>query len=146
MGNRFVSIYIGGEPVAQGRPRFTSLNGMPRAIDPKRSRDYKSLLRLEASRVMRENNLLPTDKPLSVWIKVTKTPPKSWSKKKLKQLEEGWGFPITSKPDLDNYIKVLDGLNGIVWKDDNQVWEIRASKQYSVSSGMEIEVYEEEFI
>ena len=144
MGYPFVTIYVGGEPVAQGRPKFSTVNGHSVAYDPKKSRDYKSLLRLEATRVMREADALPTENPCRVVLTVTKTPPKAWSKKRLKALEEGRTVPIMSKPDLDNYIKVLDGLNGIVWKDDNQVWSIEARKVYALKSGLRIDIWEEE--
>lgn len=140
----FVTIYVGGEPVAQGRPKFSNVNGHAVAYDPKKSRDYKSLLRLQASNVMFKAAKIPTENPCRVVLTVTKTPPKSWSKKKLKMLEEGRIIPITSKPDLDNYIKVLDGLNGIVWKDDNQVWAIDAKKVYARTSGLRIDIWEEE--
>lgn len=140
----FVTIYVGGEPVAQGRPKFSTFNGRAVAYDPKKSRDYKNLLRLEATRVMREIGVAPTENPCRVILTVTKTPPKAWSKKKLSLLDEGRVYPIVSKPDLDNYIKVLDGLNGIVWKDDNQVWAIEARKVYSKTSGMRIDIWEEE--
>ena len=139
----FVTIYVGGEPVAQGRPKFSTVNGHSVAYDPKKSRDYKSLLRLEATRVMRDTGNLPTENPCHVTLTVTKTPPRSWSKKKIKLLEEGRVYPIVSKPDLDNYIKVLDGLNGIVWKDDNQVWSIEAKKVYARTSGLRIDIWEE---
>ena len=37
----------------------------------------------------------------------------------------------TVRPDLDNVIKsVMDGLNGIAWKDDAQVCRLIAEKQY----------------
>lgn len=37
----------------------------------------------------------------------------------------------TTKPDIDNIIKaVLDGLNGVAFKDDKQVTSIKATKFY----------------
>lgn len=142
--NHFVTIRIAGEPVAQGRPRFTTVHGSPRAVDPKKSKDFKYLMRLAADKAMSENGLAPTEKPLAVTVKVRRMPPKSWSKKKLKRLEDGELIPVIVKPDIDNYAKTLDGLNGIVWADDSQIWDIHACKFYAMSAGMEIEVWETE--
>lgn len=53
--------------------------------------------------------------------------PDSWSKAK----REAADMHII-KPDLDNVVKaVFDGCNGVIWVDDCQVCEIRASKGYS---------------
>lgn len=38
-----IEFTIYGEPVAQGRPRATTINGMVRMYDPKKSRDFKQL-------------------------------------------------------------------------------------------------------
>ena len=38
----------------------------------------------------------------------------------------------TTKPDLDNYIKLyMDVFSGLFWKDDNQVIQINSSKCYA---------------
>lgn len=43
------------------------------------------------------------------------------------------------KPDTDNYIKsTLDGLNGILWEDDNQIVDLVAHKYYSDNPRVEI--------
>ncbi len=56
--------------------------------------------------------------------------PKSWSKKKTEEAQNGFIRHI-SKPDLDNLIKaVKDALNGIIWQDDSQVFNIIADKVY----------------
>ncbi len=68
------------------------------------------------------------------------TPPKSWSKKK--QREAIGQYKIT-KPDTDNIIKaVLDGLNGLAYKDDNLVAVVECSKRYATSNYTEVEIIE----
>ena len=52
------------------------------------------------------------------------------TKPKLAAIEAGAIRPVT-RPDLDNYIKVLDGLNGIVWRDDSQIVRLNSVKAYS---------------
>ena len=63
-------------------------------------------------------------------------------KKERKLRLSGAHRPIV-KPDTDNYIKsTLDGLNGLLWKDDNQIVKIVAEKYYSDHPRVEIEVEE----
>lgn len=138
----FLTIDIGGKPIAQGRPKFSTRNGYPRAYDPKKSSDYKALMRMVAVGEMSSRGLKPTDEPLLVRVMVRRLPPRNWSKRKLVSLDCGEWIPVTVKPDLDNYVKALDGLNGIVWTDDNRICRIEAEKFYSTSEGMTIEVYE----
>jgi Holliday junction resolvase RusA-like endonuclease len=43
------------------------------------------------------------------------------------------------KPDADNIAKaVCDALNGIVWKDDSQVVDVRVLKRWGESGGMTV--------
>ena len=52
-------------------------------------------------------------------------------KYKRKMIEEGTLYPIV-KPDIDNVAKaILDALNGVVYKDDNQIVELHIKKLYS---------------
>ncbi len=138
----FLTIDISGKPIAQGRPKFSTANGFPRAYDPKKSSDYKVYMRIVAAEAMSREGLKPTDEPLLVRVMVRRLPPNNWSKRKRASLENGAWMPIMVKPDLDNYVKALDGLNGIVWTDDNRICRIEAEKFYATSEGMTIEVYE----
>ena len=45
---------IPGDPVSQGRPRFSTHGGFARAYDPKKSREGKAVVRLCASEALRE--------------------------------------------------------------------------------------------
>ena len=40
--------------------------------------------------------------------------------------------------DLDNILKMLDGLNGIVWGDDSQITDAVVRKRYSDRPRLEI--------
>jgi Holliday junction resolvase RusA-like endonuclease len=56
--------------------------------------------------------------------------PKSLSKRKHAQALIGGLRPIT-RPDCSNLLKnAEDGLNGIVYRDDNQIVELQVSKVY----------------
>lgn len=127
---------IEGEPVAQGRPRATARNGHVRMYDPAKSRQYKDLVRSVAQRHVSE----PLDRPVVLIINVYRSIPKSFSKKARNLAAEGQIRPIT-KPDIDNYIKgILDGLNGVVWVDDNRIISLTVNKFYSDTPRVEVEV------
>lgn len=50
----------------------------------------------------------------------------------------------TVAPDLDKYIRsVNDGLTGVAFADDSQIVRIVASKEYSDTPGVDIEVSDE---
>lgn len=57
--------------------------------------------------------------------------PQSYSKKKRGECIAGLIKP-TVKPDIDNVLKaVLDAMNGVVYADDKQVFEVTVTKQYT---------------
>ena len=75
---------------------------------------------------------------LEAFIYVTFPVPPSYSKKRteacLSDVEKH-----TKKPDLDNVVKIcLDGMNGIVFKDDSQITSIYATKVYGTVAKVEI--------
>ena len=124
---RYLNIYVAGEPRAQQRPRFSTRNGFVKTYDPEKSRDAKALIGMMARHELGNQPMLEGD--LMLALTVNKLPPKSWSKKKQ---AEAIGKGITSKPDLDNYIKlVLDALNGVWFRDDSCIASIMARKKWS---------------
>ena len=59
-------------------------------------------------------------------VKVTVVAYRPIPKSKPKKIEV---MPFTSKPDVDNIGKaILDGLNGVAYRDDSQVTELRITK------------------
>lgn len=139
---RYIALTVYGNPVAQGRPRFSRQGGFVKAYDPEKSKAYKSLIRLELRPLLSNPDFTPIDKACSLFLKVFRAIPNSFSKKKRYAASEGVIRPIT-KPDTDNYVKgVLDALNGTVLKDDSVVCEIFAQKFYSERPRIEVVIEE----
>lgn len=132
-----ISFTVYGEPVAQGRPRFTTAGKFPRAYDPKKSRDYKDYVRLAASEHAPDELL---DEPLMLEVTFYRPTPKGYGKKKAVDAENGLVLPVT-KPDIDNYLKgVKDALKGVIWRDDNCVTDVIMRKRFSSRPRIEVTV------
>ncbi|MFC0188468.1 RusA family crossover junction endodeoxyribonuclease [Fictibacillus aquaticus] len=128
-----------GEPVSQGRARASSFGGKVRMYDPQKSKDYKHYLRLAASEHAPKSLL---EGALQLEVRIYRPIPKSFSKKNQKLAEEGVIRPV-SKPDADNYLKIVsDGLNKVLWKDDSQIVSVQVSKFYSERPRIEVKVEE----
>lgn len=135
-----MTLVIYGNPVPQGRPRFTSKGGFARAYDPAKSRDYKDYIRLAAAQQVSASGALCG--ALSLSVRVYRGIPKSLSKSKREAAERGELRP-TTKPDITNYLKIIeDALNKIAWRDDSEIVDITGSKYYSERPRIEIEVEE----
>lgn len=134
-----IQFTVYGEPVAQGRPRFSTNGGFVKAYDPAKSKDFKHYVKLVASEY-RPLKLL--EGPIQMDVKIYKSTLKSFSKKKAALAEEGELRPVT-KPDVDNYVKgVKDALKSVIWKDDSQVVDLHISKWYSQNPRIEITIQE----
>lgn len=67
-------------------------------------------------------------------------PPASVSKKLKKQLIEN-EIGYMHKPDVDNLVKIIaDALNGIAYKDDNQITKLEVIKKYGEEDKVEVEI------
>lgn len=116
------------EPVAKGRPKFVVRGTFATAYTPKKTRDYEALVSEWARSVY---NKQPSEKALSVTLNAFFCKAKS-NKKKYH----------TQKPDADNMKSVLDALNGIVYKDDCQIIELRINKHWSDKGSIHVVVKE----
>lgn len=126
-------------PVAQARPRATRFGRGIRLYDLKQVHVYKAQL-AQSAQLMYHGE--PLTGPLVVTIKFYRAIQQSETKKRHRLKAQGTIRP-TKKPDLDNYIKsTLDGLNGVLWVDDNEVVELHTGKYYSDHPRVEIEVEE----
>lgn len=120
-----IIIELAGEPKGKGRPRFTRA-GI--AYTPAKTRSYEGMLRLAAQVEMRSRP--PLEGPLLLYVQAYVPIPGSWSSKRQRLAAAGSILP-TTRPDFDNYLKTLDALNGVVWRDDAQIVEQRFAKRYS---------------
>lgn len=126
-------------PVAQARPRATRFGRGIRLYDLEQVHVYKAQL-TESAQFMYHGE--PLTGPLVVTIKFYRAIQQSETKKRHRLKAQGTIRP-TKKPDLDNYIKsTLDGLNGVLWVDDNEIVELHTGKYYSDHPRIEIEVEE----
>jgi len=135
----FIKFTVYGEPVAQGRPRFARMGNNVKTYDPEKSANYKEIVRAEALKVRPDKPLVG---PISLVVLVYRSIPKSFSKKRAVQAQEGYIRPIT-RPDIDNIVKgVKDSLKGVIWKDDSQVVTLTTKKYYSDVPRIEVTIGE----
>lgn len=108
-----------------------------RLYDPKKVSVYKKQLGMMFRFQYKQ---APLAGPLKVEMNFFRHVQSSVSKKERKLRLSGSHRPVV-KPDTDNYIKsTLDGLNGLLWEDDNQIVDLIAHKYYSDNPRVEIEV------
>lgn len=135
-----ILIIVPGEPVSQGRARFSTRSGFVRAYDPKKSSDYKSYVRAIAKQIINQ----PMEGALVMKVVLFRSIPKSWTKKKQKLALDGILKP-TLKPDCSNYLKgIEDALNGIAYLDDSQLVLVHVSKRYASEPKAEIRIWRDD--
>jgi Holliday junction resolvase RusA-like endonuclease len=131
-----VRFTVPGQPQGKGRARITTVNGQPRAFTPAKTRAYEAIVAEAGAKAMQGKQLALG--PLHVVVTAYFAIPKSRAKD-IARMPIPWH---TTKPDSDNVLKVLDGLNGIVWKDDSQIVMAKVSKQYGPTPCLDILVEE----
>ncbi len=124
-----------GVPVAKGRPRFAKATG--HTYTPEKTRSFEAALKYAAEQVMGERP--PLDGPLELDMQVVVPIAQSWPKKRQAAARDLREWP-TRKPDFDNFQKVVDGLNMVVWVDDGQIVRSTFEKRYGDKPGMWIRV------
>lgn len=101
--------------------------------------DYKSAIRMLA-KIQYKGELIDT--PIEVECRFYFSPPKSYTKTKLKQISSKQML-YTKKPDVDNLFKgVTDSLNGVIYKDDSQIVKATMYKEYSDQDSIVVEINE----
>lgn len=113
-----------GKPQGKARPRL----GKYGTYTPTKTKNYEELVRYSFKN--KYKNFTPLEGALEATIYAIFEVPKSYSKKKRLELLKTT-FNYTHKPDTDNIAKIiLDSLNGLAYKDDSQVVQLKVCKMY----------------
>ena len=125
---RTKKIIIPQKPIPQARPRVT------RWATYDINTDKKNWIRLQIQKQFNEKLDCPIELEMHFFLPI----PKSTSVKKKELMLEGL-IAHTKKPDIDNLIiLLLNCMTDIVYKDDNQVYQITSSKQYDLNPRSEV--------
>lgn len=122
-----IRVELQGQPVAKGRPRFARQG---RTYTPAKTREAEARI-LNAWR-MAAGNRAPHSGPVTVELIATFTPAQSWPAWK-RDLAHAGEWPHTQRPDIDNLLKVIDGLNGSAWLDDSQITAASVIKKFGTA-------------
>jgi Holliday junction resolvase RusA-like endonuclease len=121
-----------GQPIAKGRPRFSTHSGYAVAYTPRKTRNAESSLQAQAAMQL-PSGFVPFKGPVAMTVSFRLQRPKS--------LKKSIQYP-TKRPDLENFLKtLLDALNSVVFDDDSQVVSILATKEYG-TPGIEVTIQE----
>ena len=136
-----IEIKIKGAPIPKARPRA-------RIIAPKGRKPFVSVYdgqkkETEAVKLLikEQFNLRPVLTPLKLIVDFNMQRPKSHygTGRNMAVVKPSAPKFHAKKPDIDNLVKFyMDAMNGIVYKDDSQVVEINACKNYTSYEGSTI--------
>ncbi len=127
-----------GEIKGKARPRLNTYTG--HIYTMKGTADYENLVRQYF--VIKYPKYVPLENRVHVKIVAYLKIPKNMTKKDRKLVEEGTLSPI-KKPDIDNIVKIiLDALNKIAFKDDNQITKLEIEKFYAEEEKVYVKIEE----
>lgn len=133
-----ITFTVPGQPYGKGRPRVGSVHGRARMFTPEKTVNYENLVAVCAQEAMAGAALI--EGAVYVTLSIQCQIPASWSKKKQELAAAGKVYP-TTKPDIDNVEKIIyDAINGVVWKDDVQVVDVRKVKRYGPVPGVSVRI------
>lgn len=140
-GRRLVTFSIQGDPHGKGRARsFVNKGGKIGHFTPKKTRGYESVVRGMSAISMRSAK--PMLGPIKVLLVAVFAVPESYTASRRENCLAGREFP-TKKPDADNIEKsFLDGMKGVVYRDDCQIVILSCSKIYGAKAVTHIQIEE----
>ena len=142
-----IKLIIPEKPIAKKRPRFVTRDPRGRALPHVKAINIQET---EEGRflfhIYKQWKQQPLEDAIFLQVMFYMPIPKSGSKRTVMLMKAG-EIKHTKKPDLDNLIKFTkDCLNGVVWKDDAQVFSITAEKRYDPNPKTIISIFTDETI
>lgn len=138
MGARLVpeviEFEIFGKPTPKSRPRFTRTGRTYTDAKTKAAETAIAVGYLNAT-----TKRVPHDGPVEIELLATFAPAPSWPKKRIQKALAG-ELDYTSRPDVDNLLKIIDGLNGRAWSDDAQIIRATVIKRYGEQASMRFRI------
>jgi Holliday junction resolvase RusA-like endonuclease len=131
-GRKDVSIQkfiIEGNPRGQGRPRATIRGRHASVYEAKEDTLYKNNI---TAQIVAQRPEYIEFSPIAIDVAFYVQRPKYHYNSKGAVKDRYVDDSPIGKPDLDNMLKALkDACNGIVWRDDAQIVDVKASKEYA---------------
>lgn len=125
-----------GDIKGKARPRVNTYTGT--AYTPTGTKDYENLIKQYFK--VKYPRYEPLDGRVAIKIIAYFEVTKNTTKKDKKLIEEGLLSP-TKKPDIDNIVKIiLDALNKMAFKDDNQITKLEVEKLYGSEEKIVVKV------
>lgn len=129
---------VPGKITGKGRPRVNTTTAI--AYTPARTKDYEELIKQYF--IIKHRGVEPLEGRICVTIKAYFGITKNTCKVQKEKMLNGDISP-TKKPDIDNIAKViLDALNKLAFKDDNQITKLNIEKIYSEEEKIYVKIEE----
>ena len=128
-----IGFFVPGVPIPKGSSRGFPIRrnngsvGVTVTSDNPNLRLWHASVQDRALDVCRREQISATGAPVSVLCEFYLPAPKQYTKR----LAKGVNVPHVTRPDCDKLLRgAIDALTGILFADDAQVVELRATKQY----------------
>ncbi|MCI8965030.1 MAG: RusA family crossover junction endodeoxyribonuclease [Clostridia bacterium] len=127
-----------GPITGKGRPRLNTYTN--RVYTPSKTKDYEDLVKQYF--ILKYPRYVQFEKRIYVEIVAQFKIPKATNKLDTEKMIKGEISP-TKKPDIDNIVKIiLDALNKLAFKDDNQITKLSVDKIYGKEDKVYIKIAE----
>lgn len=129
---------IPGKITGKGRPRVNTTTAI--AYTPAKTKEYEELVKQYF--IIKYRRINPLEGRIKINITAYFLVPKNTSKKQEENMLNNAISP-TKKPDIDNIAKIiLDALNKLAFKDDNQITKLEIEKKYGTEEKIFVKVEE----
>ena len=135
-----LTLTVPGEPMGKQRPRRAS--NIRGTYTPQKTLNYETLIK--ELFIIKYPDFKPIEGAVEISIGIYLTIPKSKSKKKQEEMAMDT-IKALKNPDVDNVLKiVMDALEGLAYRNDNQVVTAHPTKRWSNTPRIDIKIQDVE--